>query len=287
MKKKLRSAAWVATLGASALTVLTLVPSTAGASNASHSLNQHGTHGSRGSGGGGGGNLINHGGPVLSTSDVYVIWWGTQSSWDKTAIRAFFQGLNKSTYVKTADQYTSPETVNFTAITDEATDPTTPPSSIRFTSTIGAEVQREVNAHALPADPKGVYFVYTSNFPSRVNYCAWHSTTSITGAGTVAFAYMPNTAGISGCDPVAAGGTSTGTSYPDSLSLTNVTAHEFMESITDTQLTAWYDSSGSEIGDKCAWMFSGTVTLANSTTWLLQEEWSNSAGGCVETTTTP
>jgi hypothetical protein len=54
-----------------------------------------------------------------------------------------------------------------------------------------------------------------------------------------------------------------------------------MEAITDPDLSAWYDSSGSEIGDKCAWKFQSCVNLG-SRSWQLQEEWSNSAGGCVQ-----
>lgn len=288
MKTKLGAAGWVATVGASALAVLTLVPSPSGASTGSaHELNQWGTHGAR-PGGGSSPNLVDHGGPVLAASHIYLIWWGAQSSWNKSELDAFFEGLNSSTYLATANQYIRnviTATVSFDPAKDAAVDTSTPPSQVKFTTTIGAEVQKEVNAGALPADPTGVYLVYTSNFPSHANYCAWHGTTTVS-SDTVAFAYMPNTAGISGCDPVKASGITSGTTYSDegSLSLANVSAHEFMESITDTVLTAWYDSSGSEIGDKCAWQFSGTVPLANSTEWLLQKEWSNALTGCIETT---
>ena len=39
---------------------------------------------------------------------------------------------------------------------------------------------------------------------------------------------------------------------------------------------------GSEIGDKCAWLFTGPVTLSNGSVWQLQEEWSNAVTGCVQ-----
>jgi hypothetical protein len=67
-------------------------------------------------------------------------------------------------------------------------------------------------------------------------------------------------------------------------SLANVSAHEYMEAITDPSISAWYDSSGSEIGDKCAWQFKSAVTLPGGSTWQLQEEWSNNTSGCVQTT---
>jgi len=42
------------------------------------------------------------------------------------------------------------------------------------------------------------------------------------------------------------------TSEPD------VRTHEQIEAATDPLLNAWYDASGQEIGDKCAWNFGPT-----------------------------
>jgi hypothetical protein len=60
-----------------------------------------------------------------------------------------------------------------------------------------------------------------------------------------------------------------------------------MESATDPlpggATYAWIDKSGSEIGDKCAWQFSGPVTLSNGSEWQLQQEWSNDANGAGKT----
>jgi hypothetical protein len=278
---------WAASMGAASLVALVLLPTASGASTtASKMLQQRGVHAAHGSGGSGSNLLVDHGGKILPTSDIYVIWWGNQSAWNKSELETFFGGLNGSTYVATGAQYMrqSPVVVNFST-GHEVTDPSSPPNRVGSTSPIAAEVQKELTAKALPTDPLGVYFVFTSNFPGHVNYCAWHSYTTVSST-QIAYAYMPNTANISGCNP----GTAPGTTYTDegSLSLTNVTAHEFMESITDASISAWYDNSGSEIGDKCAWQFNGTVQLANNTKWLLQEEWSNAlnggTGGCTETT---
>jgi len=35
----------------------------------------------------------------------------------------------------------------------------------------------------------------------------------------------------------------------------SVMTHELEEATTDPDLNAWYDSSGAENGDKCAWTF--------------------------------
>ena len=42
-----------------------------------------------------------------------------------------------------------------------------------------------------------------------------------------------------------------------------------------------------EIGDKCAWQFDSTVTLANNSTWEIQDEWFNLAGACVQDQVAP
>jgi hypothetical protein len=94
---------------------------------------------------------------------------------------------------------------------------------------------------------------------------------------------MPNTTGIAGCDPGDLYGCNT--MSQGTRSIVNVTSHEWYEAITDATISAWYDSSGSEIGDKCAWTFSACVNLSTSK-WQLQQEWSNAAnggvGGCIQ-----
>jgi hypothetical protein len=228
-----------------------------------------------------GGNLVDHGGKVLSASHTYAIWWGSASSWDadvQPGMATFFQGLNKSSFLNTATQYMRGSAVSST-FEGSVLDPSAPPKKVQ-PSTLGAEVQK---LYGSSLDPQGIYFVFTSNFPSGGNFCAWHAATTVAGQG-VAVAYMPNTTGIAGCDP----GNLYNVSGSEGLrSLANVTSHEFMESVTDTlpapKSYAWIDGSGAEIGDKCAWQFTGPVTLGHST-WQLQEEWSNAVSGCVQTT---
>lgn len=156
---------------------------------------------------------------------------------------------------------------------------TAPPARNPSTSTILGEVARVISANGATPKANATYFVYTSNFPGgHVNYCAWHSYGSVNGV-LVQFAYMPNITGLAGCDP---GSTYNKTSFSQGTrALANVTAHEFMESITDPNLNAWYDSSGQEIGDKCAWKFDATVPVGGLG-WQLQEEWSNAITGCAQ-----
>ena len=72
--------------------------------------------------------------------------------------------------------------------------------------------------------------------------------------------------------------------------ITIVGGHEMAETITDPfPNSGWLDSSGEEIGDKCAWITSGQGASANiwisGSTFGVQSLWSNAfsngAGGCV------
>jgi hypothetical protein len=90
--------------------------------------------------------------------------------------------------------------------------------------------------------------------------------------------YLPNVTGISVCDivsdpanPFMNGG----------QSMANDAAHELSETITDPFISAWYDQSGAEVGDKYQTQYGSPVTLSDGTEWSLQEEWSNDARGCI------
>jgi hypothetical protein len=87
-----------------------------------------------------------------------------------------------------------------------------------------------------------------------------------------------------------------GTPSPNGDAAATVASHELTEAITDPELNAWYDGSGNEIGDKCAWNY-GTNTWdsgnANQSWWEglppsqfgyfeLQQEYDNHVNGCVQ-----
>jgi serine protease len=114
-------------------------------------------------------------------------------------------------------------------------------------------------------------------------YCAWHSSTS-SSYGNIAYTNLPY---------ITDAGASCGADFnglgPDA-GITIVSGHEMAETITDQfPSTGWTDSSGSEIGDKCAWISSGQGASADvklsTGTFPLQSLWSNAfnkgAGGCV------
>jgi len=69
--------------------------------------------------------------------------------------------------------------------------------------------------------------------------------------------------------------------------MASVLAHELEEAATDPELSAWWDSTGAENADKCAWTFGTTYTAggaqANMTigprNFLIQRNWVNAGGG--------
>jgi hypothetical protein len=225
------------------------------------------------------GNLVDRGGRVIAGSDTYAIFWGQSGAWSsdtQPGLAKLFGGFGSSNYLGIAAQYMRGATID-SSYKGAAIDPSSPPRKMS-PSTLGAEVAR---VYGSSLDPNGIYFVYTSNFPSGGGFCAWHSFATVNGRN-VPVAYMPNTSGVAGCDP----SNPYGLDGSEQLrSLANVTAHEFMESVTDpfpaSASYAWVDQSGSEIGDKCAWQFSAPVSIGGQN-WQLQQEWSNTAGGCVQ-----
>jgi hypothetical protein len=69
--------------------------------------------------------------------------------------------------------------------------------------------------------------------------------------------------------------------------MASVIAHELEETTTDPDLNAWYDNSGMENADKCAWTFGRTYNTngakANmklgTKNYLIQRNWVNASGG--------
>ena len=228
--------------------------------------------------------LVYGGGKLLTSSTTYAIWWGPSSGFPadaRTGIETLLSGFNKSGYLAIANQYMPQQAVATSQFVTSLFDTSAPPSHSPSVGTIVNEVASVLARAGLTPDPNAVYLVYTSNFP-HVSFCAWHAAGTIAST-TVQVGYLPNTAGVAGCDPgnlsPPANSFSEGT-----RSLADSTAHEFMESVTDpVPVTGWADKNGQEIGDKCNFVYSttGPIVLGNHSKWQIQEEWSNAAGGCV------
>jgi hypothetical protein len=222
-----------------------------------------------------------HGGVIMPTYVSKAIFWGT--SWagysgDKiSGIDSFYTGFSNSNYAKTSDEYTGSNGQVGPAGTHQGhVVDTSAAAGGGSTAVILNEVAKQISTGNIVPDPSGngYYPVYTDVPRGSAAYCAWHSAGTVNGV-RVQFAFFFKLDGDPGCDPQ---DTSTGHSQ-GLAALANVSAHELSEARTDPASPgAWYDSSGAENGDKCAWTFNMPfVTFANGTQWKVQGEWSNNA----------
>jgi hypothetical protein len=208
-----------------------------------------------------------HSGPVMSAPTAYVIWYGNwgQASGDKgqQIVVDFLQGLGASPYFAINASYPGTGAATYGGQTTDAYS-----QGSRLTDQkIGNIVAAAINSGRLPGDANGVYFVLTSKdvtetsgFCSR--YCGWH-THGYLGSLDVKYSFVGNAARcLSACAAQSVG--PNGNAGVDAM--ISVIAHELEEATTDPDLNAWYDSSGAENADKCAWTFGTTQFTVNSTT---------------------
>jgi hypothetical protein len=234
-----------------------------------------------------------HFGPVMHTTTVIPIFWGT--SWSSSSFAGdkvsgldyLYTNVGGTAYAHTNSEYTDNSGNVNTAVIGKGSDKTdvsATPSGAPSTTQVLAEVAKETNG----SPTAGAYYpVYSDQPRGSAGYCAWHSSGTINGI-QVEFGFFFNLDGDPGCDPQAP----TNLGHSQGLSaLANVSGHELSEVLTDPQLNAWYDQQGSENADKCAWTFNGLVTIG-SQSWKIQGNWSNAAantntgytsGGCIQT----
>jgi hypothetical protein len=169
-----------------------------------------------------------------------------------------------------------------------------------------AETDRVVTAQHLPRDLAHEYVLFlpkhvescffaggtttaknacTINHHPSAAYCAYHSQ-SPSGAvyANMPFPIYDSNAGFTCSSDAVFPTVQTPNGNPDADTEVSPTSHEIMESITDPDTsTGWYDSSGFENGDECAYVFGPTQgttgALYNQVIqghhYLTQEEFSN------------
>jgi len=239
----------------------------------------------------GSGNLIDHGGPQIANAQFRAIYWNasvansTATSLGyatiKDQINAFanvfadntnYNGAASADY-SIVQQYGSRNPISALLpnlsyrIDTQATKTKITDTGIQsylaglFTS--GAET---ANASTL----YGVYFpagmrISLQGGVSCSGFCGYHSHFTYNGQ-LIKYAVFPYT-NCAACSV-------SGKSVADILTI--VTSHEIREAVTDSLGTAWYDSTGREADDKCAWH--NLYQMSNGGFWV-QPEYSN--GGTV------
>jgi hypothetical protein len=220
--------------------------------------------------------MLFHNGKIMTTAVTKAIFWG--KSWatytgDKmTGMDTYYSGFGSSNYAKTSDEYTGTNGQVGPGVTHQGhLVDTTKAASGANTATILAEVCKVITS----PDPSGngYYPVYTDLPRGNANYCAYHSAGTCGGVN-VQFGFFWKLDGDAGCDPQ----DTSGLHSQGLAAIANVSGHELSEARTDPNSGGWYDSSGEENGDKCAWTFNvPLVTFTNASQWKIQGEWSNAA----------
>ena len=243
------------------------------------------------------GNLISHGGPEISNAGFQAIYWnssvamsgstsngyGTIQDQMNAFITAFADNQNWDNSATDdytiIQQYGTGSPISPTLLLNPVNsgnafiDTQTTPSTITD-SQIQTYLAGLFSSGKLPTNSNTVYGIF---FPAGTNvqlsageasctyFCAYHSGFYYKGSIPIIYAVFPYPS-CGGCNPY---------NYAAADMLTMFVGHETRESVTDSY-GAWYDSSGYEADDKCAW--SNLYRTANGN-FFVQPEYSN--GGTV------
>ncbi len=233
-----------------------------------------------------------HNGPVMENGvNIYYIWYGdwTQDSTANTILTNFANAIGGSPYFNINTTYGDtvanvPNTVHYIK---SATDLGSLGTSLSDAN-IWTIVSNAISG-GLGADPNGMYFVLTAPGVAETSgfltqYCGWH-TYNFYGNTPIKYSFVGNPAANLGACSIQSTGPN-GDVEADAMA--SVIAHELEESATDPQLNAWYDSTGAENADKCAWTFGTTYKASNGSLanmnlgghdYLIQQNWVNAGGG--------
>jgi hypothetical protein len=241
-------------------------------------------------------NMSYHGGPVMGgTSQAYAIFWeptgsSVSATYNSLILRYFGDvggsGLyhNNTQYKASNNTFASGATLGGSWVDTGAY-----PSNKISDAQVQQEVSHAMQVKGWTASATHLFFVFTakgenicynSSQCSFTTFCAYHSYFS---SNTI-YAAMPYT----GTNLSACGVSKSPNGDINADSTINVTSHEQNEAATDPLLNAWYDASGNEIGDKCAWTFGTIAANGSNVTWngrpyIVQLEWDNLKHACVKT----
>ncbi|MFL6238483.1 MAG: hypothetical protein ACJ735_03170 [Actinomycetes bacterium] len=241
-----------------------------------------------------------NGGPVqqAGTTD-YVVFWeptgSTVSSSYNSLITRFFNDVGGSTLYGVATQYyqgsNQQHIVNSAHLGGTWVDTSAYPSSSLSDADIQAEAAKAISTNAWSKGINTEVFVFLAKGENQcqssgtcafTTYCAYHGSFNAGGV-TEPYAVMPyDGTNLSGCGTQ---GANSPNNDQDSDAEISTTSHELMETVTDPLLNAWYDTTGSEIGDKCAYTYGSTAANGSNITmnghpYIVQEEFSNAQLGC-------
>jgi len=238
-----------------------------------------------------------HGPVILGGSHAYYIWyggWTTTSSagYDPMAaniLNTLIRNIGGSPYFNINTTYYSGNAnksyiTNAVSLSGTCTDNYSQGTNLSDRGVANVVANAIANCWEGKPDANGVYFVLaskdvmeTSGFCSQ--YCGWHTYGTMKGT-VVKFAFIGDSAQcLNSCAMFGTvGGMTSPNGDPGADGMASIIAHELDESTTDPELNAWYDATGAESADKCAWTF-GTVTnnsynvTLGGMHFLIQQDW--------------
>lgn len=226
--------------------------------------------------------ITSHGGPVMAGApDVHLIWYGnwnqangSDNAAGQAIVRDFMATVGGSNYLKIntlAGGYTGSGSTavsgNIGNVREANVGYLNGKTRLRDAD-IQTIVANYVNG-AGGAQANAVYFVLTSSDVNETSgfctkYCGWHTKGSIGGLPNVKYSFVGNANRcLSGCAAQTVG--PNGNAGVDGM--VSVVAHELEETLSDPELNAWYDASGAENADKCAWTFGGAQAQTATGAW--------------------
>jgi Phosphate-induced protein 1 conserved region len=214
-------------------------------------------------------NISYHGGPVMGVPTVYLIWYGNwnQSNGSDTPagqaiVNDLLHGLNDSAYYQTNASYAG---VGGSYSVGASFADNYSQGSRLSDQRVANIVSNAMNSGKLPKDSNGIYFVLTSSDVSESSgfcsrYCGWHTYGTLSGTN-IKYSFVGNANRcLNACSAQTTG--PNGNAGVDGM--VSVIAHELEETNTDPNLNAWYDSSGAEDADKCAWTFGQSLSTTST-----------------------
>jgi hypothetical protein len=134
-------------------------------------------------------------------------------------------------------------------------------------STVTRILQYALTAGGLPQNDAAIYVLITDptikvpGFPTR--FCAYHThSTTIVAGHDIKYAFAPEPATLGACDGNFANGqTVTPNGDQGADEIVDSLMHEFSETVTDADISAWYTGNGQENGDLCNYVYGTWAAL--------------------------
>ena len=250
------------------------------------------------------------GGPTMpGTLSVYVIFYGTFSTFGKGLLQDYLRHVGGSTWWQLAQQY-GVGTVHlggYAHLPVTSTLLTTGDIQNIVTSTIDAQAGSWQNVGNGGGSAADVYFVITDKTVDQSDngagngfcsvYCGWHGHMAYNNKD-IKYAWVgspvrcPGVVGYSSCSELNPDSSDSPNGEFEIDGIVNVFSHELAETASDPMLNAWYNQYGWENADMCNWdwgtYYVGTATNPNgfwnerigTHRYLIQENWNLATQTC-------